>query len=104
MSEPISPQDVAGLKEEAIPEIPDVVIDTFNDLIIRKFSGTSARVTQPEIIDALENQGIKRWEIFNKDWLDVEEIYEKRGLGGHLRKANGLGRRNRPRLLYLQSG
>lgn len=76
MSEPISPNDIPGLKKNSIPA---VVIDTINSLVTRNFSGSSARVTQPEIVEALEEAGIKRHEIFDNNWLDIESMYEERG-------------------------
>lgn len=75
--QPISPKDVVVKKAQ---QIPDVVFETFNSLIAQKIGdGGYARFTLKEIADRLEAQGVNRKEMFDKHWLDIEDIYRKAG-------------------------
>jgi len=73
---PIKPADVVEKKSVVIP---DVVMDTFNDLIARNFADGEARFEQEEVVKALVAKGHTREEIFANHWLDVEDIYRKAG-------------------------
>ena len=73
MTKPIRPQDVKG-------EVPNVVIEIFNMLINKKFSGSSAVIYQKEVVKILvEEHSMNSDEIFDRCYLDVEEIYRKAG-------------------------
>ena len=76
-SGPISPQEVNGLKEELIP---NVVFDTFNQLISREIDSLGkAVVYQDVVVKMLEESGLNRNEIYRRKWLDVEPCYRDAG-------------------------
>lgn len=76
MSKPIKASEIKSVKNAAIPE---VVIDVFNDLIVKNFSGNSARVVQDEVVNILVQKGLDRHEIFKNHWLDVEDLFRENG-------------------------
>jgi hypothetical protein len=59
--------------------IPDVVIKTINELIVKNWNGDSAFVGQRSIEKELSAAGLKRSDIFDNKWLNIEDIY--RGAG-----------------------
>ena len=83
MSEPIRPEKVE--KKPNIPDIPDFVIDAFNELIENKWDGNYVRINQDEAIEAIMKHArkarkkITRSGIFSKHWLDVEDLYRSYG-------------------------
>jgi hypothetical protein len=76
--QPITPQEVVAKKLE---QIPDVVIQVFNNLIAKNFNGSEAKIKQNDVIDAIrtEDETISKSMIFDNHWLDVEDIYRKLG-------------------------
>lgn len=82
---PITPAQAHKQKAKA-PGIPDFVIEAFNELIAEKFDGKEARITITEATQRIkkkefEYHGHDRLllESFNKEWLNVEEVYRKNG-------------------------
>lgn len=73
---PISPKDVTG---ERAKQIPDSVLGAFNALIAQNFRNGSACVLQDDVVARLEERGLNRREIFDKGWLDVEDLYRNAG-------------------------
>lgn len=76
---PISPNDVVAQK---LKQIPDQVIQAFNELIAKKWNGSKAVIEQDEVIAkiiAIFFGTITRQEIFDNHWLDVEGVYESEG-------------------------
>lgn len=76
--QPIRPQEVVTKKVETIP---NVVIEAFNELIAKNYTGYSATVKQDDIIKLIrsKDETISRKHIFDNHWLDVEDIYRKNG-------------------------
>lgn len=76
--EPIKPNDVI---DEKLKSIPPEVIESFNEIIVEKFNGTESTFKQDDVITKILNKltNINKSDIFNKHWLDVEEIYRKIG-------------------------
>lgn len=89
MVTPITPQE---LKEKRL-NLPDFVIEAFNDLIEENFDGRSAVVYQEEVVRRLKDlvhvpEGVytpdtidraRRERLFKIGWLNVESLYEKQG-------------------------
>lgn len=80
MSKPISPCDVTKAK---LANIPDLVVEAINELISEKFNsriGISA-VCQDDIIVRImaKMPGATRDLIFEKGWLDIEDMYGEAG-------------------------
>ena len=81
---PIKPEEVKPVK----PEFPDFVIEAFNELIQKKWDEDKGRskIEQEEAIEKIIEKsskdgkcGIKRHEIFDKYYLDVENLYRENG-------------------------
>ncbi len=73
---PIKPSEVIGKKCESIPS---EAMEAFNELIAQKFNGHYAHVVQKDVVKLMVEKGLKEAEIFEKGWLDVEDIYRKNG-------------------------
>lgn len=73
---PISPQEAS---QDKLNQIPDTVIEAFNELLSGTPIGGETTIYQNEILDILTKKGLDRATIFSKGWLDVEEIYRKAG-------------------------
>lgn len=70
---PIKPSEVNN------KEIPEIVFDSFNELINEKFADGSATVKQAEVVIRMLVKGLSREDIFEKKWLDIEEHYRAAG-------------------------
>src|SRR4051812_37723826 len=78
MVKAISPSQVPAEKLASV--FPDLVIQTWNRIIAKKFTAGRAHIGQDEIADAIaEATGVTRREVFDNHWLDVEEIYRAQG-------------------------
>jgi hypothetical protein len=75
--QPIKPTKVIEQKKKTA--FPDVVLESFNLLITQNFSHGSAVIQQDDILTLLIQKGLNRQEIFNKHWLDVEDVYRAEG-------------------------
>lgn len=77
MVKPVSPGEVVVLKKKYIP---DGVIEAFNLVIAKHYTGRSATFKQDEVVDLIvKTMGFERHEVFANKWLDVEELYEAEG-------------------------
>lgn len=77
MVEPIRSENIAEAKEKYFP---DVVINTWNEIIAKKYSGGYAKILQDEIAALLvERLGMSRNEVFNNNFLDIEDLYRSYG-------------------------
>jgi hypothetical protein len=82
MPGPIKPSDIVKAKQAVIPE---EVYEAFNDQIAEKWSRNEAKVLQDDVVDAIlakfkaAGKPILRNAIFDRGWLDVEEVYRKAG-------------------------
>ncbi len=73
---PIKPREVAAQKKQSFP---DAALESFNELIVEKYDGDSAKIEQKEVVARMVRKGLKRNAIFDNCWLDVEEMYESAG-------------------------
>lgn len=74
---PISPFEVILLKEELFP---DEIIKIINEMIAEKWDGTSAVIKQDDLTkEIIKKLKINKDIIFHKNYLEFEEIYEKKG-------------------------
>lgn len=76
IGKPITPQEVAAAK---CRHIPAVVFDSFNIEIAQRFAGGRAVVPQAAVLARLECAGLKRREVIDSGWLNIEESYEAAG-------------------------
>lgn len=75
-AQPLKPEEVTELKEKTIP---DVVFETFNELIVQNICNGYSTFKQKDVVALLVKRGLNREEIFAKGWLDIEDIYRKVG-------------------------
>ncbi len=61
--------------EEVVKEIPDAVIESFNELIALEINGCSAKISQKNVIARIRD----KLERIKLEWLDVEDIYRVAG-------------------------
>jgi hypothetical protein len=79
---PITPGEASKRK---LKDIPDFVIEAFNDLIVRKFSGSQATVKQDEVVELIMEKAkeakvdVTRDQLFENHWLDVEPYFMRAG-------------------------
>jgi hypothetical protein len=73
---PISPSEIS---EKKVLSFPDAVLESFNELIVQNYSHGQATFYQDEVVKLMVSKGLKRGEIFDKHYLDVEQIYEAEG-------------------------
>jgi len=73
---PISPKEALSSKVHYIPQI---VIETVNELIVKEFNNRPFTISQNTIIEKLIKSGMTRVEIFENNYLDIEEIYRQQG-------------------------
>lgn len=72
----ITPEEAVELRKVIIPS---EVLNTINHLIAEKLAGGRAFILQKEIVAALEEAGMNRNDIYDKHWLDFEDIYRDSG-------------------------
>lgn len=72
MTKPITPIEVVSKK---LTIIPDHVIEAFNTLIAKHYTGRSAKFKQDEVLAAIVTEEITSKMVFENHWLDVEGIY-----------------------------
>ena len=72
----LGPNEVLEVRKASMP---DAVLELFNELIMQKFNGSEAVVYQKTVVSKLEARGYSRNDIYNKGWLDVEDIYREKG-------------------------
>ena len=74
--QPITPGDVA---REQSKNIPNAVIEVFNQLIAQDYVDGSATVKQDDVVAMLVAKGLDLQEIFDKGWLNIEKVYQSAG-------------------------
>jgi hypothetical protein len=77
MVQPISPDEVSSQKSK---DLPDIVIETWNSVIARKFFDGSAKIVMKDIkaeLVAMTGKGFN--EVRALGYLDIEEVYRSAG-------------------------
>ena len=73
---PISPSEVVEKK----PEIPDGVIEVFNNLILEKFKDGRAIVYRKHALSAIAiRTHLSKEKVIDNSWLDVADIFRSAG-------------------------
>lgn len=72
MSKPIRPEEVGAAKAVVIPA---AVFDAFNAEIAKQFTNRRATVRQEAVVARLVESGLRRQELFDAGWMNVEEAY-----------------------------
>lgn len=74
---PITPQEVVSLK---IANIPDYVIEVFNDLIAKGWNGSYSTVRMETAATTIKSHAQYNNErIYDEGWMDIEPLYRKAG-------------------------
>lgn len=73
---PIRPSEVVRKKRD---DFPDIVFEAFNELIAQKLSGRIATIEQAEVVALMVAKGLREGDIFDKGWLDIEDVYYDAG-------------------------
>lgn len=75
---PITPQECSA---QAGSHIPELVVESVNALLKKKYSGGRATFTQDEVIAEIQKRGdtISREQIFDSKWLDFEPLFRRAG-------------------------
>jgi len=73
---PIRPDEVAQAKV-----FPKAVFAAFNELIAEKYQSRRAVIRQDAVIERIlaKDPTLRRGDIFDKGWLDVEDLYRAQG-------------------------
>lgn len=73
---PIRPEQVPMIKQK---DIPEPVLEAFNELIIKNFRGDGAVLRQADLVALMVQKGLNKEDIFANSWLDVEPLYRAAG-------------------------
>jgi len=73
---PLRPDEVA---EQQIKQFPAEVMEAFNELIAEKASADYCTILQRDVVTRMISKGLKRQDIFNKGYLNVEEAFRRAG-------------------------
>ncbi len=73
---PIRPSEIPETK---VKIFPDEVFESFNELIAQQWCGHSVNIKQKDVIDLMIKKGLKKEEISNQGWLNIEEVYRSVG-------------------------
>lgn len=73
---PITPAEVAEAKKVFIP---DDVFEVFNEEIAKSYSNGRAVVMQDKVVSALHKRGHLSRDLFENNYLDIEDVYRKAG-------------------------
>lgn len=78
MVKPIRPSEVAKNK---INVIPDPVIKAFNEIITLNYNDGISHFKLKEVVKLIltKNPRIKESDLFDNNWLDVEDMYRRAG-------------------------
>lgn len=76
---PLSKEEVKRVKT-----IPDIIIKTVNELLIKNYCNGKAIIMQSEIVDIVSgdpeySDGISRKDIYDNNYLDFEDVYRAIG-------------------------
>ena len=75
---PLSPSDITNNLHNIIP---DVVITAVNNILTKKYRGSSINITQEEIIREIVrlDPNMNSEQLFENRWLDIEPIFRSVG-------------------------
>lgn len=71
---PLTPQEVIE-KRTAHPAVVEIV----NNLLVQRFDGNEAKITQEEVVEGLIDKGWVRDRIFDTGILDFEPVFRNAG-------------------------
>lgn len=76
-AKPLTPKEAIELKRQNTPR---AVFDAFNQLLSQGKSGNSKIVfSDKQVVALMEQKGLSPQEIYNRGWLNIEDLYEEAG-------------------------
>lgn len=78
----ITPDEVVEKKQE---QLPDFVVEAFNEMIAKNWNGRSASFKQDDVVNLIcQKMGYEEYraavnKIYAEHWLDVEDVYRSAG-------------------------
>jgi len=81
MTEQRKPFTPKQAEDKKIEVIPPQVIEAFEELIVENLRGGTATIKQDDVVNRIHEKmtGVKTQEMFDKGWLDVEDLFRKAG-------------------------
>lgn len=85
VSDKVLPLTPAGVKETFTQNIDPFIIQSVNNILVRKYNSRSITFTQDEVleeyfkINPCENSSQKRQDLFDRHQLDFEDLFRKYG-------------------------
>lgn len=76
MVKPIRPDEVTEKKEQSFP---DAVLESFNEIIAQNYYHGQSTFDQDDVVKLMVSKGLKKKDIYDKHYLDVESIYQAQG-------------------------
>lgn len=73
---PIKPDEITGKKEQSFP---NAVLESFNEIIVQNCYQGQASFKMDDVVKLMVSKGLKRKDIFDKHYLDVESVYRAQG-------------------------
>lgn len=80
---PVTPDEASDMK---MVNIPDVVIETVNRLLAENMRLGRAVIKQKDLVDELVSGGLDKGEIYDRGWVDFEDLYREYGWKVHYDK------------------
>jgi sugar/nucleoside kinase (ribokinase family) len=73
----IGPDEMLSHWQQALP---DAVIETFNEELVRLFNGIDASLREKHLLSLLDNKGVSSKNVQEQRWLkQAAELYKERG-------------------------
>lgn len=83
----IGPDEMLSRWQQALP---DAVIETFNEELVRLFNGTSASLREKHLLSLLDKKGVNSKNVVEQRWLkQASELYKERGWNVVVRDCGG---------------
>lgn len=76
MTQPVTPAEAIAAQQT---QIPDVIFDTVNALLVQRSGSSRITITQKEVIAQLGAAGMDAETIYKNSMLDFEAAYEASG-------------------------
>lgn len=91
MSKPLTPsQVIETVRKNKLNNIPDDIVEVYNELIVKYWDGTGATIPKQEVISEI----MKKYKletsqtIFDEGWLNIELLFQP--YGWNIKSHNGV--------------
>lgn len=60
--------------------LPNEVIEAFNEMLVRHFNGTTAKILEKDLLAEIKKKGIPQHQVREQQWLkQTQELYKEQG-------------------------